>query len=149
MNVLLREGSASRAGLSRKTGLSKQTMSEVIRLLTERGWVREGGMISGGVGRSAVSYEVDAAAGYVLGLDLGASTIRASVANIAGTIVRESEMQADSQGGMRLIEQIEALKNSILTEANVPTGRLLQATVAIPGVMDPATGRLSLAPNLD
>jgi predicted ArsR family transcriptional regulator len=106
MTILLREGAASRAGLSRKTGLSKQTMSEVIRLLTERGWVRESGMISGGVGRSAVRYEVDADAGYVLGLDLGASTIRASIANIAGAIVRESEVRADPQGGMRLIEQI-------------------------------------------
>lgn len=149
MTILLREGSASRAGLSRKTGLSKQTMSEVIRLLTERGWVRESGMISGGIGRSAVRYEVDADAGFVLGLDLGASTLRASVANIAGAIVRENEMPADPQGGMRLIEQIGALKSGILADANVPTGRLLQATVAIPGVMDPATGRLSLAPNLD
>ncbi|MEO7223557.1 MAG: helix-turn-helix domain-containing protein, partial [Devosia sp.] len=98
MNVLLREGSASRAGLSRKTGLSKQTMSEVIRLLTDRGWVRESGMISGGVGRSAVRYEVDADAGFVLGVDLGASTLRTSIANIAGSIVKESEVTADSRG---------------------------------------------------
>ena len=149
MDVLLREGSASRAGLSRTTGLSKQTMSEVIRVLTERGWVRESGMISGGVGRSAVRYEVDAAAGCVLGVDLGSSTIRATLANIAGAIVLDSETPADPAGGMRLIEQIGALKASILGEAGLPASKLLHATVAIPGVMDPATGRLSLAPNLD
>lgn len=149
MDVLLREGSASRAGLSRTTGLSKQTMSEVIRVLTERGWVRESGMISGGVGRSAVRYEVDAAAGCVLGIDLGSSTIRATVANIAGAIVLDSEVPADPAGGMRLIEQIGALKTSILAQAGLPASKLLHATVAIPGVMDPASGRLSLAPNLD
>jgi predicted NBD/HSP70 family sugar kinase len=149
MNVLLREGSASRAGLSRKTGLSKQTMSEVIRLLTERGWVRESGMISGGVGRSAVRYEVDADAGFVLGVDLGASTLRTSIANIAGSIVKESEVTADPRGGIHLVEQIGDLKRRALAEAGVARERLLQAAVAIPGVMDPATGRLSLAPNLD
>jgi predicted NBD/HSP70 family sugar kinase len=63
--------------------------------------------------------------------------------------VRESEIQADPRGGMRLIEQIAALRHDILGEASVPPERLLQAAVAIPGVMDPATGRLSLAPNLD
>ncbi len=149
MGILLRDGSASRAGLSRSTGLSKQTMSEVIRVLTERGWVRESGMISGGVGRSAVRYEVDAAAGCVLGIDLGSSTIRATVANIAGAIVVDRETPADPRGGMHLVEQIGALKAAILEDAGVETNKLLQATVAIPGVMDPATGRLSLAPNLD
>ncbi len=149
MDVLLREGSASRAGLSRVTGLSKQTMSEVIRVLTERGWVRESGMISGGVGRSAVRYEVDATAGYVLGVDLGSSTIRATVANIAGAIVQHGEVAADPAGGMRLIEQIGGLRASTLAAAGLSPQKLLQAAVAIPGVMDPRTGRLSLAPNLD
>lgn len=149
MDVLLREGSASRAGLSRVTGLSKQTMSEVIRVLTERGWVRESGMISGGVGRSAVRYEVDATAGYVLGVDLGSSTIRATLASISGAIVQQDEVAADPAGGMRLIEQIGALKATTLAAAGVSPEKLLQATVAIPGVMDPRTGRLSLAPNLD
>jgi predicted NBD/HSP70 family sugar kinase len=149
MDVLLREGSASRAGLSRVTGLSKQTMSEVIRVLSERGWVRESGMISGGVGRSAVRYEVDATAGYVLGVDLGSSTIRATVANIAGAIVQHAEVAADPRGGARLIEQIGELKGAILREAGLGGDKLLQATVAIPGVMNLRTGRLSLAPNLD
>ncbi|MEO6015571.1 MAG: ROK family transcriptional regulator [Devosia sp.] len=149
MDVLLREGSASRAGLSRTTKLSKQTMSEVIRLLTERGWVRESGMISGGIGRSAVRYEVDAEAGFALGVDLGSSTIRASVANISGAIVKDIEIASDPRGGAHLVAQIGALKATVLEEASIPRERLLQATVAIPGVMDPVTGRLSLAPNLD
>jgi predicted NBD/HSP70 family sugar kinase len=124
-------------------------MSEVIALLAERGWVRESGTISGGIGRTAVRYEVDADAAFVLGLDLGASTIRASVANIAGNIVKESEVKADPAGRERLIEQIGILKRDILDQAGVAANRLLQATVALPGVMNPHTGRLSLAPNLD
>lgn len=149
MDVLLREGSASRAGLSRTTGLSKQTMSEVIRVLIERGWVRQSGMISGGLGRSAVRYEVDAAAGCVLGVDLGSNTIRATVANIAGAIVIDDEITANPRGGMHLIEQIGVLKTAILSQAGLPKHKLLHATVATPGVMDPSSGRLSLAPNLD
>ena len=149
MDVLLREGSASRASLSRKTGLSKQTMSEVMRLLTDRGWVREGGMISGGVGRSAMRYEVDPNAGVVLGVDLGSSTIRASLVNIAGAIVAQRDIPSDARGGQYLVDQIGALKRELLTEGQVPAERLLFATVAIPGVMDPVSGRLSLAPNLD
>ena len=101
-----------------------------------------------GVGRRAVNYEMDAEAGYVLGFDLGASTLRATIANIAGAVVADREMVADPAGGAALLAQIGQLKGQILAEAGVDETRLLQAAVAIPGVVDPVTGRLSLAPNL-
>ena len=148
MEALLRDGSASRAGLSRTTGLSKQTMSEVIRVLTERGWVRESGMISGGVGRSAVRYEIDSRAGFVLGIDLGASTIRGVMADITGAIVTETEIAADPRGGAHLPAQIAQLKADILQAAEMTSDKLLLATVAIPGVMNQQSGHLDLAPNL-
>lgn len=146
MERLLRDGAASRASLSRSTGLSKQTISEVMLVLAERGWVKESGMISGNVGRTAVRYAIDASAGFALGLDLGASTLRGVLSDIAGTIVAQQELPADGRGG-HLPAQARALKAILLEAANAPTDRVQVATVATPGVMNPH-GKLELAPNL-
>ena len=146
MERLLRDGAASRASLSRSTGLSKQTISEVMLVLAERGWVKESGMISGGVGRTAVRYAIDASAGFALGLDLGASTLRGVLSDIAGTIVAQHELPADGRGG-QLPAQARALKAILLEAANAPTERVQVATVATPGVMNPQ-GKLELAANL-
>lgn len=146
MERLLRDGAASRASLSRSTGLSKQTISEVMLVLAERGWVKESGMISGNVGRTAVRYAIDASAGFALGLDLGASTLRGVLSDIAGTIVAQQELPADGRGG-HLPAQARALKAILLEAANAPADRVQVATVATPGVMNPQ-GKLELAPNL-
>lgn len=146
MERLLRDGPASRASLSRATGLSKQTISEVMLVLAERGWVRESGKISGGVGRTAISYDIDARAGFALGLDLGASTLRGVLCDIGGTIVAERQMP-NLGGSDQLPEQARELKLSLLAAAGAAPEKVQIATAATPGVMN-AAGHLDLAPNL-
>lgn len=146
MERLLRDGPSSRASLSRVTGLSKQTISEVMLVLAERGWVRESGKISGGVGRTAIRYEIDPRAGFALGLDLGASTLRGVLCDIGGTIVAERQVAAEG-GAEQLAQQAQALKNDLLRAASASPDLVQVATVATPGVMN-AQGRLDLAPSL-
>ena len=148
MDVLLHRGATSRADLAKATGLSKQTMSEVIRVLEDGGWVRVKGITTGRVGRAAVTYEVSPEAGFVIGADLGATTIRLAVANIVGKIVASLDTSSDMRGGRHLIHQLEGLKSQVLAQAGISPSKVLFAAVATPGVIDPGTGTLSLAPNV-
>ena len=148
MDILLSEGPTSRASLAKKTGLSKQTMSEVIRTLEESGWVRVNGVVSGKVGRSAITYEVAPDGGYVLGIDLGANTIRLAIVSITGAIVYEIEQPASEKTGSAVLEQLKSLVETGLSEARVSPGKLRLTAVATPGVVDPDTGHLALAPNM-
>lgn len=148
MEILLHEGSTSRADLAKKTGLSKQTMSEVIRTLEESGWVRAKGVVSGKVGRSAVTYEVVPDAGCVIGIDLGANTIRIAIVDIVGNIVEEIETGSDGRSGEALLQHVSALVDTCLKKARIAHSKILLAAVATPGVIDPETGTLSLAPNM-
>jgi predicted NBD/HSP70 family sugar kinase len=148
MEILLHEGSTSRADLAKKTGLSKQTMSEVIRTLEESGWVRAKGVVSGKVGRSAVTYEVVPDAGCVIGIDLGANTIRIAIVDIIGNIVEEIETGCDGRAGEDLLQHVSNLVDSRLKKGKIPHSKVLLAAVATPGVIDPETGTLSLAPNM-
>ncbi|MDQ0455864.1 ROK family transcriptional regulator [Rhizobium paknamense] len=148
MDLLLHEGPMSRATLAKKTGLSKQTMSEVIRTLEESGWVQVKGIVSGKVGRSAITYEVSPEAGFALGVDLGATTVRLALVNIVGTIVDESESASRGLSGAALLSLVHDLVEAMLTRTGIARDKVLLAAVATPGVVDPASGALMLAPNM-
>lgn len=149
MDVLLNSGATSRAALAKITGLSKQTMSEVIRVLESGGFVRVKGVTSGKVGRAAVIYEVDPSAGYVLGAELGVTSLRLSLANIVGEVVASVEAPSDELAGTALVSALGRLAGELVISAGIERQKVLVAAVAMPGVVEPESGRLSLSPNLE
>jgi predicted NBD/HSP70 family sugar kinase len=148
MDVLLNAGATSRADLAKLTGLSKQTMSEVIRVLESGGFVRVKGVTSGRVGRAAVIYEVDPDAGYVVGAELGVTSLRVSLANLVGGIVASTEAPAEALSGTALLSALGGLKDELISGAGIAPDKVRVAAVAMPGVVEPDSGRLSLSPNL-
>ncbi|MCQ2002942.1 ROK family transcriptional regulator [Rhizobium sp. NRK18] len=149
IDVLLHQGPTSRADLAKITGLSKQTMSEVIRALEEGGWVRERGKTGGHVGRRAVTYEIDPDAGYVAGIDFGVSSLRAVLADLSGRVLVEVAEQATPRPPEEPLSQLHLMLQGLIRKAELAPEKLLFAAVAMPGVIDPESGRLALAPNLE
>ncbi|MBS1183169.1 MAG: glcK [Proteobacteria bacterium] len=149
MDVLLNSGATSRATLAKLTGLSKQTMSEVIRVLESGGFVRVKGVTSGTVGRAAVIYEVDPSAGYVVGAELGVTSLRLSLANVVGDIIASAEAPSDELSGTALVSALGRLAAELVASAGIDRQKMLVAAVAMPGVVEPVGGRLSLSPNLE
>src|SRR5690242_11504207 len=90
MEAIVQGGPISRASISKQTGLSKQTISEIVRVLEDEGWVQETGRTSGHVGRTAVTYELVYDAAYIVAVDLGGTKVRVALTDLAGqTIVDE------------------------------------------------------------
>ena len=79
----------SRASVSKITGLSKQTVSEIVSKLETGGWVRTVGQTEGHVGRRAVVYEMSPTAATVASVDLGGTKIRTALCDLTGTIRSE------------------------------------------------------------
>ena len=145
---LLRDRSVSRAEIARSTGLSKQTISEVMRDLERDGWVHEDGQIQGSVGRSAVTYALRPDAAFVLGIDLGGTKLHIALADLHGEIVAESIEPTSSDGGAAVVTQIERMKDALLQQASVPAQRLRGGVMGSPGMVDPASGSIVIAPNI-
>ena len=145
---LLRDRSVSRAEIARSTGLSKQTISEVMRDLERDGWVHEDGQIQGSVGRSAVTYALRPDAAFVLGIDLGGTKLHIALADLHGEIVAESIEPTSSDGGAAVVAQIERMKDALLQHASVSAQRLRGAVMGSPGMVDPASGSIVIAPNI-
>lgn len=145
---LLRDGSASRAEIARTTGLSKQTISEVMRDLEREGWVCEDGQVQGAVGRSAVTYALRPDAAFVLGIDLGGTKLHIALADLQGKIAAEALEPTEGEGGGAVVAQIGRMTDALLQEAGVPRQRLRGGVMGSPGIIDPATGAIVIAPNV-
>lgn len=148
MEAIVQGGPRSRASIARLTGLSKQTISEIVRLLEAEGWVRETGRTRGHVGRSALTYELVVDAAYIVGVDLGGTKVRVAITDLAGHIMAEDTAPTDPRGGLLLVEQIAAMAFRAAGRCAVARDKLRLAVIGVPGAPDDRTGRVMLAPNI-
>ena len=143
-----RTGPVSRAQVARDSGLSKPTVSLGLTALLDAGLVREVGRSSGRPGPSAVLYELNPSAGWVVGIDVGRRRVRAAVADITGAVVARRDEPARASSARTLIGQIGAIAHGLAHEAGIGWDQVHHVTVGSPGVFEPTRGAVTLAPNL-
>jgi len=148
LEFIRERGPVSRAQLARDSGLSKPTVSQALTTLASADLVREAGRTSGGKGPTAILYELNPGAGWVLGLDVGAARVRGAIANLTGEIVARADVRAKASRAKTLIQQVAETAHALAAEAGVPRRRLTFAVVGSPGVFEPSTGHVAMAHNL-
>src|SRR4051812_20530893 len=145
----LREGGPrSRAQLARDTGLSKPTVSQALAELEVAGLVRPVGPSAPSRGRTAMLYESDPTAGYVVGIDIGRAWIRVAVADLAGTIRARSDTPNPARTAGAVVRSVAREARAAVKQTGIGWKRVVHTVVGSPGVFDPTTGRLWHAPNL-
>ena len=148
MQSIIHCGPISRASISKQTGLSKQTVSELVRILEEDGWVRETGRTSGHVGRTATTYELVTDSAFMAAVDLGGTKLRVAIVDLAGTVIAEVVAPTHPEGGRAVASQIGDLVNAAVTKGRVDRAKVKQTVVGCPGVPDQASGSVRYAPNI-
>lgn len=140
------EGTASRAELARRTGLSRSTVSTLVADLQRRGLVveRVGETAEDARrGRPATLLALDPSAGAAVGVDFDHDRVGVAVSDLSRTVLAEAwtnwNVDPDAEGALDLAaEQVEA----VLAQAGVERGRLLGAGIALAGPIDHARGAL-------
>jgi predicted NBD/HSP70 family sugar kinase len=148
MQRLRDSGPLSRAQLARDTGLSKPTVSQALAELETVGLVRAVGPAAPSRGRTALLYEPDPTAGYVVGIDIGRAWIRVAVADLAGTIIARSDTPNKARTAGAVVRSAAREARAAVKRAGIGWKRVVHTVVGSPGVFDPSTGRLWHAPNL-
>ena len=148
MQSIIHCGPISRASISKQTGLSKQTVSELVRILEEEGWVGETGRTSGHVGRTATTYELIPDSAFMAAVDLGGTKLRVAIVDLAGSVVAEVVAPTHPDGGRAVAVQIGELVAAAVIEGKVDRTRVRQTVVGCPGVPDQITGHVRFAPNI-
>ena len=138
----------SRASVAKITGLSKQTVSEIVANLETAGWVRAVGQTEGHIGRRAVTYEICPSAATVASVDLGGTKVRVALCDLTGNVLTECAEPTDCNGGIDVVEQIARMVRQTTSGPVRSTGNLHVAAIGVPGVPDPGSGAILMAPNI-
>ncbi|WP_211876792.1 ROK family protein [Pseudarthrobacter albicanus] len=137
---------ATGTGLMARTGLTRASAIAVCEDLIRRGWIREldsprregEGAGNPRKGRPARRFELNSRAGFVLGIDIGAATTTAAVADLRGTVVgrsSESFRAADIPPAER-IGVVDRACLQALAAAGAAPGRILAAGAGIAAPVD-------------
>jgi predicted NBD/HSP70 family sugar kinase len=141
-------GPSSRPDLARIAGLSKPTVSQALANLEAAGLVRPVGRASPSMGRTAMLYEADPTAGYVVGIDIGRAWIRVAAADLSGAIVARRDERNRARGAEALVKSVGEVAHDVVAAAGLTWRKVAHTVVGGPGVFDPDSDRLRHAPNL-
>ncbi|MGH3356693.1 MAG: ROK family protein [Nocardioidaceae bacterium] len=143
-------GPRSRARIAAVTGLNKATVSSLVADLVERGLLREGSTERGGVGRPGQVVELDGASVCGIGAEVNVDYLAAVATDLAGRVVGERRLavNASAIGPDAALDQLVRLLADVLDAVSAEGGTAVGITVAVPGLVDTAAGRVVLAPNL-
>lgn len=149
MNHLRKKAPISRAGLAQATGLNKTTVSSLVDELLQRQFAREIGSTTTGKGHPAIMLDLNPAAGFIVGCEIGVDFILVVCTNFAPEIIWRHEEHTDPRIGQHaILERAQALLHEAIQRGYQEYGTLLGIGVGVAALIDQSTGTMLYAPNL-
>lgn len=148
VEMIVTAGPITRAEIARRTGLSKQAVSEVALQLEDAGWIGKVGRTHGNIGRTAITYQIVSSAAFVIGIDLGGSKCRIAIADLSSHVVAEATTATDPGGGLQALRHIAGEVDRLIGIAGIDRARIQRAVIGCPGIIDPHSGRLNHSPSV-
>ena len=145
LQTLFHQGAMSRADLSRETGLTRVTISDLIAELIEDGYVAERGTREvTGPGKPAILVDLDREGHRIIGLDLSRSDrFFGALLTLDGEIVARHEASVPTDPA-DILAAVVQLTRELVADAHAP---VLGVGVGTPGIVDDH-GTVLTAPNL-
>ncbi|MBK3580480.1 ROK family transcriptional regulator [Streptomyces sp. MBT65] len=148
LDAIRTTGQVSRVELAQLTGLTNQTVSNVVRKLLDAGLVAESGQApsSGGKRRTLLSIRADGACAVGVHLDPDAAVI--VVVDLAGQVIGGRRLRlADAGDPADVVDRVARAAGRLVDRTGVDRARLLGLGIAAPGPLDGTTGAVVSPPN--
>jgi predicted NBD/HSP70 family sugar kinase len=148
LDAIRTTGQVSRVELAALTGLTNQTVSNVVRKLLDAGLVAESGQApsSGGKRRTLLTIRADGACAVGVHLDPDAAVI--VVVDLAGEVIGSRRLRLTDPGDPAdVVDRIARTTGRLLDRSAVDRTRLLGLGIAAPGPLDGTTGAVVSPPN--
>lgn len=133
----------SRADLARRSGLQRSTVSQIVEQLIREKWVREGSVASAPRGRrpTLIGLNEDLVA---IAIDVHPRQAIVAIVDLNGRLLSRSlvPLTSDPEASTRML--IECMQRM----EHVPRKSIEGIGISLPGRVDPATQKLTFAPNL-
>lgn len=140
-------GGISRAELARQLGLSRAAITSIINDLFEYKLVRETreGPVTGG--RRSTLLGINPQAGYVVGVDIGATHLGLSLADLSAHVLNETEIAFDVGRGPEIcLAKVDDLLRELLVRADLSLDDILAVGVGVPGPVVEMAGAVVAPP---
>lgn len=147
----LRQQGASRAELSRKTGLTRAAIGVIADQLMQEGILREGGIQTafGGIGRKSLGLEIHPDAFFSAGLNISRHDFSIGLSDFAGNIHFQVHKSLDpSMSSRDVLEKIWAELQKLILPPLLP-GKFLGLGITAPGPLDARRGMILNPPNFE
>ena len=149
LNQLRTRSPLSRADLAAITGLNKTTVSSLVDELIAHGFVREIGANASAGGRPAVLLELNPAAGYIVGVEIGIGYLNVALTDFHATILWKRQAPfSESDSQRQVVNQVIALLRQAVRQGERTGTRLLGIGIGIPALVDVTSATLIHVPNL-
>lgn len=133
-------GPVSRADVARRTHLTAQTVSNLVRELLEGGLVVEAERRRQGRGAPSVQLQVNPKAALAIGFNLDVDHLTAVLVDLSGKVHRRVHHEARIGSPETALARIANTARDLLSDDGVAAGRVLGIGVGIPGPMVPSKG---------
>lgn len=149
LRLLRQRGGLSRAQLASESGLTKSTVSLLVRELIEEGWITETSLAPAqGLGRPSTPLQLDGSRRAMLGVEIGVESLRVVGVSLTGEVLWSAEEPlADREPGA-VCGQVAALAVRAHGELAARPVLVSGMGIGVPGAFDEATGTIRFAPNL-
>lgn len=137
----------SRAGIAKEIGLSRAAVSMIVNDLIATGIIRDAELRTKTSGRPRTLLEVDPKAGYIAGIDMGASHMRIVITNFGADVIVEREIPFDIANGPDFcVAQANDLLESLLAEIGLSMAHLSAVGIGVPGPIASNAGMVIAPP---
>jgi N-acetylglucosamine repressor len=146
LRTIYEQGEISRVDVSRQTGLTRTTVSEVVGRFIQEGLVSETGISPSRGGKPAILLSLVDDAQHLIGVDLANSEFRGAIVNLRGKVIQSAHLPVQDRDGEAALGLVYTLIEGLLALAQRP---ILGIGIGTPGLMDPQRGVVRQAVNLD
>lgn len=153
-SVLLRlvrsQPEVSRARLAELSGLTKSTVSALVRELLDEHWLTEAleTVVPQGLGRPSTPLSMDNTRRVLIGVEIAVDCVRLVCVTLAGVILTQTEAPLQDNDPMATCQQVAQLVGLLCPQLIARDLLLTGVGVSLPGAVNDATGVVHLAPNL-
>jgi N-acetylglucosamine repressor len=149
LELIRKEKSISRADIAKAVRLSAPTITRIVdSLIRNEKLVVDLGVGSSDGGRppNLVSFASDSR--FIIGVDIGRTTINAALADLDAKIVQESKLPTGAEDGFKkVMERVAAIVEELIARSRVDRRDIMGVGLAIGGIIDKKLSIIEFSPD--
>ena len=151
LRLMLVSPGLSRARLASMSGLTKSTVSGLVRELIDEHWLVEADstVAAEGMGRPSTPLHVDSSTRVLIGIEVAVECLRLVCVTIQGNILSQTEAPLIDRQPQRVCTQVAGMVQKLCGQLETQGLLLSGVGVCLPGAINDDTGLVRLAPNLE